>query len=81
MADHRHGGSDRRWLALVPLVFLIWQSFMTPLAPGMPALFTLANYSNVYTQPETFRLFGNCWPRWRRRRALARHRHHARLAE
>ena len=31
------------WLALVPLVFLVWQSFMTPLSPGMPARFTLAN--------------------------------------
>ena len=47
------------WLALVPLVFLVWQSFMTPLAPGMPALFTLTNYSNVYTSSETFRLLGN----------------------
>ncbi|HMI98016.1 MAG TPA: iron ABC transporter permease [Micropepsaceae bacterium] len=47
------------WLALVPLVFLVWQSFMTPASPGMPALFTLANYSNVYTNSETFRLLGN----------------------
>jgi len=47
------------WLALVPLLFLIWQSFMTPAAPGMPALFTLANYTNVYTNSETFRLLGN----------------------
>ena len=47
------------WLALVPLVFLLWQSFMTPLSPGMPALFTLANYANVYASAETFRLLGN----------------------
>ncbi len=47
------------WLALVPLVFLLWQSFMTPASPGMPAMFTLANYSNVYTGAETFRLLGN----------------------
>src|SRR5258707_14058510 len=47
------------WLALVPLVFLVWQSFMTPLSPGMPAMFTLANYLNVYTGAETFRLLGN----------------------
>src|SRR3982074_1533366 len=47
------------WLALVPFLFLIWQSFMTPAAPGMPALLTLANYANVYTSPETFRLLGN----------------------
>ena len=47
------------WLALVPLVFLIWQSFMTPLAPDMPALFTFANYRNVYASAETFRLLTN----------------------
>src|SRR5258707_3804410 len=47
------------WLALVPLVFLLWQSFMTPASPGMPAIFTLANYSNVYSGAETFRLLGN----------------------
>ena len=47
------------WLALVPLVFLVWQSFMTPAAPGMPALYTFANYANVYTSSETFRLLGN----------------------
>src|SRR6476619_5455045 len=43
----------------VPLVFLVWQSFMTPLAPDMPARFTLSNYVNVYTSSETFRLLGN----------------------
>ena len=47
------------WLALVPLVFLLWQSFMTPRSPGMPAIFTLANYANVYASAETFRLLGN----------------------
>jgi len=47
------------WLALVPLVFLIWQSFATPATPEMPALFTFANYANVYTSSETFRLLGN----------------------
>ena len=47
------------WLALVPLVFLVWQSFMTPLSPGMPAIFTLSNYRNVYANAETFRLLGN----------------------
>ena len=47
------------WLALAPLVFLVWQSFMTPLAPGMPAMFTLSNYLNVYRSAETFRLLGN----------------------
>src|SRR5215813_199777 len=47
------------WLALLPLVFLLWQSFMTPLAPDMPARFTLSNYVNVYTASETFRLLAN----------------------
>ena len=47
------------WLALVPLVFLIWQSFATPATPDMPALFTFANYANVYTSSETFKLLGN----------------------
>src|SRR5258705_1093563 len=47
------------WLALVPLVFLLWQSFMTPASPGMPAIVTLANYVNVYTSSERFRLLGN----------------------
>jgi iron(III) transport system permease protein len=47
------------WLALLPLFFLVWQSFMTPLAPDMPARFTLSNYVNVYTSSETFRLLGN----------------------
>ena len=35
------------WLALLPLVFLVWQSFMTPTAPDVPAAFTLSNYINV----------------------------------
>lgn len=47
------------WLTLLPLIFLVWQSFMTPLAPDMPARFTLANYVNVYTSAETFRLLSN----------------------
>jgi iron(III) transport system permease protein len=47
------------WFALVPLVFLFWQSFMTPLAPDMPARFTVANYRNVYASAQTFRLLGN----------------------
>ena len=70
------------WLALVPLVFLVWQSFMTPLSPGMPALFTLANYSERLHQLGNFspaRQFARL--RQRRGRAFPRHRHHARLVE
>src|SRR5437763_1196390 len=29
------------WLALVPLVFLIWQSFLTPQTTARPSVFTL----------------------------------------
>jgi iron(III) transport system permease protein len=47
------------WLALVPLVFLVWQSFMTPAAADMPAAFTWLNYAKVYASPETFRLLAN----------------------
>jgi iron(III) transport system permease protein len=47
------------WLALVPLIFLFWQSFMTPSTVDMPAEFTLTNYSEVFGSERTWRLFGN----------------------
>ncbi len=47
------------WLALVPLGFLIWQSFETPETADQPALFTLANYARVYGSAETVRLLSN----------------------
>ena len=47
------------WLALVPLVFLLWQSVLTPASADMPARFTWMNYAKVYTSAETFRLLGN----------------------
>jgi len=47
------------WLALVPLVFLIWQSFLTPQTASRPAVFTLENFRNAYFSAETFRLFFN----------------------
>jgi iron(III) transport system permease protein len=47
------------WLALVPLVFLIWQSFMTPQTARNPAVFTFGNYLEAYTSPETLVLFFN----------------------
>src|SRR3954452_3041628 len=47
------------WLALVPLVFLVWQSFLTPQTATRPAVFTLENYRNAYFSAETFRLFFN----------------------
>lgn len=47
------------WLALVPLVFLLWQSFMTPNTADNPAVWTLGNYATAYGGGETARLFVN----------------------
>ncbi|NLS07032.1 iron ABC transporter permease [Rhizobium sp. P32RR-XVIII] len=47
------------WLALVPLVFLVWQSFLTPGTAASPAVATFGNYIEAYTNPETFSLFVN----------------------
>ena len=47
------------WLALVPLVFLIWQSFMTPQTAATPAVFTTGNYRDAYESRETIELFAN----------------------
>src|SRR3989440_653498 len=33
------------WLSLVPLVFLLWQSFLTPQTASRPAVFTLENFN------------------------------------
>jgi len=47
------------WLSLVPLVFLLWQSFLTPQTASQPAVFTLDNFRTAYFSAETFRLFLN----------------------
>jgi len=47
------------WLALVPLVFLLWQSVLTPESASAPAQFTLDNFRDAYTSSETARLFLN----------------------
>src|SRR5215813_9788393 len=47
------------WLSLVPLVFLLWQSFLTPQTASKPAVFTLENFETAYLSAETFRLFFN----------------------
>jgi iron(III) transport system permease protein len=47
------------WLALLPLGFLLWQSFLTPHTAATPAAFTLQNYIDAYSGFETFRLFFN----------------------
>src|SRR5262245_28988153 len=47
------------WLSLVPLVFLLWQSFLTPQTASRPAVFTLENFQTAYFSAETFRLLFN----------------------
>ena len=47
------------WLALVPIGFLLWQSFFTPQTATAPTRFTLENYRAAYASGETFRLFAN----------------------
>jgi iron(III) transport system permease protein len=47
------------WLALVPLVFLLWQSFLTPQTAAAPAQLTLDNFRTAYFSSETARLFVN----------------------
>jgi iron(III) transport system permease protein len=47
------------WLSLVPLGFLLWQSFFTPETATAPAQLTFDNYRTAYWSVETLRLFGN----------------------
>ena len=47
------------WLALVPLVFLLWQSVLTPQTADAPAQFTLDNFRAAYLSADTARLFFN----------------------
>src|SRR5919112_6638075 len=47
------------WLALVPLVFLLWQSVMTPETAAKPAVFTWRNYAEAYASGDTLHLFFN----------------------
>ena len=47
------------YLALIPLGFLVWQSFYTPETASSPAEFTLGNYVAAYGSPETLHLLGN----------------------
>ena len=46
------------YLAVVPLGFLLWQSFFTPHTAARPAEFTLQNYVQAYSTLETARLLG-----------------------
>jgi len=47
------------WLSLVPLVFLLWQSFLTPQTAGLPAQYTLENFRTAYLSSDNARLFFN----------------------
>ncbi len=47
------------YLAVVPLGFLLWQSFFTPQTASKAAEFTFGNYSEAYANKETFELFWN----------------------
>src|SRR5712692_8544279 len=47
------------YLALIPLFFLLWQSFFTPRTATKAAEFTLGNYVTTYSSTETVRLFFN----------------------
>jgi len=47
------------WLALVPLVFLLWQSFLTPQTAAEPAQYTLENFRTAYLSSDNARLVVN----------------------
>ena len=47
------------YIAIIPLGFLLWQSFFTPQTATKPAVFTIGNYIAAYTNTETARLFWN----------------------
>src|SRR6266545_3933731 len=47
------------YLAVVPLGFLLWQSFFTPQSAAKAAEFTFSNYAEAYGSPDTYRLLTN----------------------
>lgn len=47
------------YLTLIPLGFLMWQSFFTPQTATKAAEFTFDNYSTAYSSVETLRLLGS----------------------
>lgn len=47
------------YIAVIPLGFLLWQSFFTPQTATKAAEFTLGNYIGAYTNPDTIRLLWN----------------------
>jgi iron(III) transport system permease protein len=44
------------YIAVIPLTFLLWQSFRTPRTADADAVFTLANYTTAYGSRETLDL-------------------------
>jgi iron(III) transport system permease protein len=47
------------YVAVVPLAFLLWQSFFTPQTASKAAQFTFGNYAQAYGSADTARLFWN----------------------
>ncbi len=47
------------WLVLVPLIFMVWQSVLSPQTAATAARFTLDNYRRAYASADTVRLFVN----------------------
>src|SRR5262245_58450174 len=47
------------YVAAIPLVFLIWQSFRTPQTAAADAVFTLGNYIEAYGSSDTWVLLLN----------------------
>jgi len=47
------------YIAVIPLGFLLWQSFFTPQTASKAAEFTFGNYLTAYTSSDTARLFWN----------------------
>ena len=45
------------YIAVIPLGFLLWQSFRTPQTAATDAVFTLGNYTAAYGSSDTWRLF------------------------
>jgi iron(III) transport system permease protein len=45
------------YIAVIPLAFLLWESFRTPQTAETEAMFTLANYATAYGSRDTLELF------------------------
>ena len=45
------------YIGVIPLAFLLWQSFRTPQTAAADAVFTLGNYAAAYGSSDTLSLF------------------------